>query len=1124
MQVNKIVSGNQKKRVVQQLLLWLLLFGMVQSSYAYHNKNRVDSSAGTAAAGKLTHTAIGAKYGDLSFQHLAAEFAPVPAIQSIRDSARNLLNAISDAHAWVDSISTNALIRAPFGLIKELGGTTYQVGFSNIVFGPSGGTARVFARVITPQLNENGDNKELYFSGNVNLTRTGGIISGNKLALAGEEAVRSCNRWSLVLHGAATTALADIDKLTWFGFNCGGFTSLGLNGEVVLSKDYYQPVSAGTVLTDSSVRINAPFVKTVTSWGSLMIADLVFTQQFVIKTANKYRFEITAATLDFTDEVNPVPEEEDGDFDDYVDDAVPKNTETWRGLYISKLKVGLPNQFRPKGAKEGVTMECEYAVLDETGFTTEVALDNVLSIEEGSADKWPISVDKFSFTIDADEITGGKLEGAIVLPIQDKKKAVENQKAKETADKKVLAAVKAAAAAARVAAALAKANDTTAAKDTATTKATSASTAAATTTTKTATTTASTKDTATAKTTTTTSAAKDTATAKAAADSASDKAIAFTGTIKPGDSYELELAYSENIRIKVPVWKSVLEIDTSSSIQLTVDSAGFHPKVTLSGSLQFNVSGDKTEEVAAADTAKKKTFSCKGISFEELTLQTKKAPYIEIKALGVEGALHIASFEAEYSVAFTTAKQKEMESVPGDMVALKIAADVKLMDGKIAGKTALTFYGLYDEEQATWSYYDYRIGEIAIQADFGKAAFEGSLTLLRNDPVYGNGFAGSLSLRVNQFKVSASGIFGIAVNQATQQPFRYWSVDAQVSGLKLVTGAIVFTGFSGGASYKMNQAAVASTRMPSGITYIPDDQAFLRVRAGVLFDVTSAKAMTATAGLEIIFNKNWGVTSAIITGTARVMSNGILSDSKSALKEGLTGVVAGQSTPAKQDGAIWGKLVITLDLVNDIYQGTLDAYANFNETVVGGLANYRAGTANFYISAKKWYINIGTNAAPVMLNINQAPLYATGTAYFMMGNDIQAGGSTGFGVKHGFAFTTEVGYDVGWLFARVNGGVQYDFILFKNDNFSCNGSPAGLNGWYGSARVQAWLRAAVGVRFWSAEFNVLNANILADMEVRGPKPLYFYGLVKGYYEVGWGWFSKSGDFSVDVKKGTYCAF
>lgn len=1093
------INGNNRRLVIQQLLLWLLLFGMVQNSYAHNNKNRADSSGHTTAGSKTVHTAVTAvHYSDLSFEHLAMEFAPAPAIQSIRDSARALLNTISDAHAWIDSISANALIKAPFGLTKVTEGTTYQVGFTNITFGPGGGVARAFARVITPQLDEHGDNKELYFSGTVNLSRTGGIISGGKLALAGEDAIRTCDRWSIVLHGAGTATTGSLDKLTWFAFNCSGFTALGLNGDVVLSKDYYQPVSAGTVLTDASVRITAPFVKTIDSWDKLMIGDLVFTRQFVIKTANRYRFEITAATLDFTDEVNPVPDEEDGDFDDYLDEALPENTETWRGLYISKLKVGLPNQFRPKGATEGVTMECEFAVLDETGFSTEVALDNVLSIEEGSADKWPISIDKFSLTIDADEITGGKLEGAIVLPIQDKKKAVANQKTKETANKKALAAVKAAAAAAKAAAAIAKTNAATTAKDSATTKTTTASAAT-------------TKDTATAQTT------------AAAADSASDKAIAFTGTIKPGDSYEIEISYSENIKIKIPVWKSVLEIDTSSSIQLKVDSAGFHPKAILSGLLQFNVNGDKEEEVIAADTSKKKVLSCKGISFEELTLQTK-APYFEIKALGVEGALSIASFEAEYSVGFSTAKEKVMESVPGDMVSLKIAADVKLMAGKIAGKTAVTFYGVYDDKEATWSYYDYRISEIAIKADFGKAAFEGSLTLLRNDPVYGNGFAGSLSLRVNQFQVSASGIFGTAINLATQQPYRYWSVDAQVAGLKLVTGALVFTGFSGGASYKMNQAAMASSKMPSGITYVPDDDAFLRVRAGVLFDVTSEKAMTATAGLEILFNKNWGVTSAIITGTAKVMSNSAKPDAKVALKEGLTGVVAGQATPAKQDAAIWGKLVITLDLVNDIYQGTLDAYANFNETVVGGLANYKAGTANFYISAKKWYINIGTNSAPVMLNINQAPLYATGTAYFMMGNDIQAGGSTGFGVKHGLAFSTEVGYDVGWLFARVNGGLQYDFILFKNDNFSCNGSPAGLNGWYGSARMQAWLHAAVGVRFWSVEFNVLNANIFADMEVRGPKPLYFYGLVKGYYEVGWGWFSKSGDFSVDVKKGTYCAF
>jgi hypothetical protein len=159
------------------------------------------------------------------------------------------------------------------------------------------------------------------------------------------------------------------------------------------------------------------------------------------------------------------------------------------------------------------------------------------------------------------------------------------------------------------------------------------------------------------------------------------------------------------------------------------------------------------------------------------------------------------------------------------------------------------------------------------------------------------------------------------------------------------------------------------------------------------------------------------------------------------------------------------------------------------------------------------------------VNLNAGIVNATGSAYFMMGSNIAAGSSAaGFSLRHGMGITVEGGYDGGWVYARLGGGLQYDFYLVKREGMTCDGQPLGINGWYGSAKVNAWLYASAGVRFWGLDFNVLSANVLANMEVRGPKPLYFYGRVKGHYSVGYGWLSTSGDFDVEVKKGSYCSF
>lgn len=1149
MQIRNRLNHYCKRWLCKMPVLLVVLLGLARTAYAGGDKPK-EGGRTTATHGK-TKVALRRKapvvtgYADLSFEQLHAEFMPDDKVQTLRDSARTVLDAVAKSSAWIDAIGANATVQAPFGIKTQNGGTEYQVGFSNISFGVNGGTARVFARLIIPQQDENGDKKQLFFCGNVALSRVGGVISGGKLALIGDEPVRPTDKWSMVLHGSDLTSSHDADELTYFAFDCNGFTELGLNGEVVLSRDFYQPLPGSS---DPSGRISAEVDTTVTAWDNMMLTGLKFENAFTVKGIKHYRFEIGEATLDFSDEENP-----DGgdDFQDYLDKVQPDEQDTWRGLYINDITVGLPPEFSPRGMSEGIELSCEYAVLDGAGLSTMIDKEDVIALGDADSGSWAMSIDKLSLEVARNAIGGGSLEGKLILPIQDKEEVLEKEKEnkeKEEKEKKENSA---------------DTKEGTTKKDGTTKSTTTDSKSATGTSSKPASgTTAAGAPPApgvppaasapaaagaqtpaaassTAKTTTTkdstTHIAKDTTAAKDPEGEEEEEeanAISFSGKITADGDYEITAGFEG--KIKAPFLKAELELDESSVLTLAVIDGKFRPKVVLSGELTFGTDGEKEDSTAKVktDSTRKKIFSCEGIRFEEMTLQLEK-PYFSIKTGGVSGSLNIASFEAAYSVDFTTEKPEEMSNVKEDMVTLNLAADIKLMDGKIGGKTDLALYAIYDEKEGQWKYYDYTLGSIGINADFGKAAFEGSLTLLRNDPVYGNGFAGSLSLRVNEFKVAAQGIFGTK-NNAANLPFRYWSVDAMVNGLRIPAGAaIVFTGFSGGVSYKMNLSDQENPRMPSGVAYVPDDSAFLRVRAGVLFDVPTNKVMTATAGLEIVFNKNWGVNTAIITGTAKVMPGVLKTDSKLALMQGLKSNTAtdaaSKAAAAKKgdkdaDAAIWGDLTINLDFINNVYQGNMNVYVNFEDMVTGGYAGYKAGVATFYVTSNKWYIHVGTNTEPITLQINQTPINAAATGYFMMGNDVQAGGSTGFGVRQGLAFDMSVDYESGWLYANVSGGIKYDMILFKNDNFYCNGKLAGLNGWYGSANLSAWLKAKVGVRFWDIDFNVLNASLYAAMQVRGPKPLYFYGTVNGHYDVGWGWFSKEGNFTVEVTKGTYCPF
>lgn len=959
--------------------------------------------------------------------------------RGLRDSAKILFDHLNKSGAWINTFNENTIAQFPIGIKKKIGGVDYQVGISAIYLGSNGGVARVFARTILPQVDAGGNKKELYFCGNVDLSRIGGVISDGKLPLIGNDSIGATGNWSLALKGN-DPAKSDKSNQTYFKFDCAGFNEIGVIGEVLLSKDVFIPVSTSyQAFPDPNQICSAPINVVVSSFGSLLVNKLKFSKPFMMKKTKDYAFQIDEAMLDFSDTKNP--EGTDEGFAKYLEEVQPDEPNTWQGLVITKMQVFLPREFKMKDSKDRVGFTAPYGVIDATGFSTVINQKNILPLEKGRAGTWGFSVDEIGVYVKYNELNGGSLGGKLVLPIQSKK-------------------------------------------------------------------------------------GKD--------------GLSYFGKITKDGEYEITVGSIKDI--KASFWKAKLEIDKSSSVTLKVKDGEFLPKVNLSGKISFNMDGDKAEEVdedAASSTKKKKSFKATGIIFEELELQTVK-PYFQVKAMGVEGKLHIASFEAEYSVTVGTdikqdvsgpkIKTRETKNVNNgttnsagtERASLNIALDIKLMNGKIGGKTKLAINALYNDTDGEWQFDNVELGMIGISGDFGKAKFDGELAILKNDEVYGNAFSGKLKLKVNKFELKALGIFGV------KDDFRYWSVDGMAKGFKIQAGPITFTGFSGGVSYKMDLADKESPKLPSGILYVPSNNAFLRVRAGVLFDIMTAELMTASAGFEIVFNSNWGVNSMSINGTLRMLA-GDDNKGEARMKGNMRKFSNPKAEGPKEDASVWGDIFIKFDIENGVYSGVMNAYVNFADYIIGAQSGYKAGQSSFYASDEKWHIYVGTDRTPVSLKLN-GPIGITGTGYFMMGNDIKSPyGSGNFGLKHGMSASISLSAHWGWIWAEFGGGLKYDVLLMHTQNFTCGGSPAGLNGWFGEGRVSAGMYGAVGMHFhmsmpWfipdiNIDREVFRASINASLFLSGPKPFYASGHLDGRYSV---WIFH-GSFGVDFSKGTRCS-
>ncbi|MDB5229753.1 MAG: hypothetical protein JWN76_558 [Chitinophagaceae bacterium] len=717
------------------------------------------------------------------------EKAAAASDKTVRDSIDNTLRAIATNGAWIDNITDNMNVAAPFGMHKLTGGTTYDIAFSSISFLKTGAVARVFARCITPQKSATASTKTLYFAGNVSLARGGGVISDGKLFLVGNDVVSAGDQWSLSLNGITPGATGSTGSSSYFKFDCSGFTELGINGTVTLSNKY-TVVDPKTFKPLTSASVSAPVVTALSKWDDLYAENLKFSGSFISKDIPGYVFSITTATLDFTDSKNPT-----GDpIKNYITSVQSVLPNTWRGLNITGIDVYLPKYFNAVNATDNAKISGTFAAIDDNGFSIKISGSNILDIKKGSANGWPVSIDKFELDIQKGVIAKGNFSGKLVLPIEDK-----------TSDQ---------------------------------------------------------------------------------------SGIGYTASLNSDGGFDV--THGEINGIKADMWKGYLLVDPAFDLTLIVKDNKLLPKVNLSGKFSFSFNGGKLDPIPKKEEAKKSkvSFAIDDASFEELVLQTE-APFMAVKSMGAASQLQIGGFSADVSVEYQ-AKRPVKNDANAEYSCLHFDANVQLMDGKIGGGTGFDIYSRYDTAKREWKYDSYKLTQIKINAEFGKVSFDGTLDFM-NDSIYGKGFNGVVKLKVSTIEVKAGAMFGNKYN-SDGSSFSYWNVDAYAKGLNIkLFNIIEIQGFSGGATYRMDPVPPDNEHpiTASGVSYIPNESSFLRLRAGVFLALVTKTVVSGWGGIEIVFNKNWGVDEFSISGNAQFFSTGV--DEKSE-KNKITPLTKGNKT------------------------------------------------------------------------------------------------------------------------------------------------------------------------------------------------------------------------------------
>ena len=441
------------------------------------------------------------------------------------------------------------------------------------------------------------------------------------------------------------------------------------------------------------------------------------------------------------------------------------------------------------------------------------------------------------------------------------------------------------------------------------------------------------------------------------------------------------------------------------------------------------------------------------------------------------------------------------------------------------------------------------VERIAIDVDVSAMHLQGELEFYRDDPVYGNGTRGSLTVTL-PMEISGSltayfGTVGGADRGAfgTANYYPYWLVDGMITfpGLPIFSGFAIY-GFGGGAYYHMTMASDAlpdpqSTTSGSGgrtsIRYVPNFNTLLGLKfAAVLGTHPSSEAFNMDVRLAAEFNSSFGLNFISVGGDGYFMA----------------------SISERGDAKVWANVSLVFDnrpAEGPKFTGNFDVFVRVGDFVRGVGAGDKFVAMEMYVDKHTWHFYMGTPTNRSGLIADIKVVQATLTSYLMVGHGIPVdlpplpdrimsvlGGTGGrlegesqtvsevnsrkrtasdeaaYNSGQGFAFGTalalDADFDLGIFYAMLGIDLGFDLNFSKAADGAVfcaetGAPPRGIDGWYIRGQVFAGLYGEMGVQvnlfFVKGRFPIIQMAAAAVMQGNFPDPTGFRGRAALQYSI-----------------------
>ncbi|WP_378181389.1 hypothetical protein [Aquimarina sp. SS2-1] len=345
---------------------------------------------------------------------------------NLRAKAEAVIDELIEGDKFLESLKEYLTgqqpVTLPIGIKKKVGNSDFIMGVSQIKIGKEYSELEVFVRLLLPQVDDTGKRRQLFFGASgVKLSHKGGLFGDADLVLLGDVGIPFQGKEiMMVLKGGFDLQTGDLNKKTYVTIDCDGFKELGLAVDVEFSRNKLLPVTANNKVDNSKIpgtnrlkKVTTSFELVASDWNDILVE--INMPRFQVPSLKNTIFELNTAIFDFSDLRNSPNMQWPKDYQkNYL---IAGEEDLWRGVYVQSVTIVLPEQFQTRDSNKRISFGAEKLLIDNNGVSGNFEAENILPINEGSADGWQFSVDRLQLNFVAGSLSGAGFGGAMVLPV-----------------------------------------------------------------------------------------------------------------------------------------------------------------------------------------------------------------------------------------------------------------------------------------------------------------------------------------------------------------------------------------------------------------------------------------------------------------------------------------------------------------------------------------------------------------------------------------------------------------------------------------------------------------------------------------------------------------------------------